>query len=260
MTVLQAIIMGAIQGLTEFLPISSSGHLVIGERLLGLKTPGVTFEIWLHLGTLIAVLIYFWPRIISLIQSLWSGRQGASGRTTIWALIVGTLPAVIVGFTLKSAIETAFASPRFAAAMLIITGLILLSTLLSKNKGFLVSPLRALIIGIAQAVAILPGISRSGSTISAAMLIGVDPPKAAEFSFLLSIPAIAGAFLLDALSAEGGLFPAGDIAGYLTGAVVAFLLGLLSIHYLLKIIRKGNFYLFGVYCLVVGTVSCVLLP
>lgn len=260
MTIFQAIIMGAIQGLTEFLPVSSSGHLVIGQSLLGLKTAGVTFEIWLHLGTLAAVLIYFRPRIIRLIQSLWNGREGATERTTIWALIIGTLPAVVVGFTLKSAIETAFSSPRFTAAMLVITGLILLSTLLAKNKGFLVSPLRGLIIGVAQAIAILPGISRSGSTISAAMLIGVDPPKAAEFSFLLSIPAIAGAFLLDALSAKGSILPAGDFGGYLIGTAVSFLLGLLSIHYLLKIIRKGSFHLFGVYCLVVGTLSYVLLP
>ncbi|MDD4051891.1 MAG: undecaprenyl-diphosphate phosphatase [candidate division Zixibacteria bacterium] len=260
MTILQAIIIGAIQGLTEFLPISSSGHLVIGQSLLGLKTAGVTFEIWLHLGTLAAVLIYFRSRIIRLIQSLWSGREGAVERTTVWALILGTLPAVVIGFTLKSAIETAFSSPKFTAAMLVVTGVILLSTLLAKNKGFLVSPLRGLIIGVAQAVAILPGISRSGSTISAAMFLGVDPPKAAEFSFLLSIPAIAGAFLLDAVSAEGGILPAGDFGGYLIGTAISFLLGLLSIHYLLKIIRKGSFHLFGIYCLVVGAVSYVFLP
>ncbi|NMC43016.1 MAG: hypothetical protein GYA46_03780 [candidate division Zixibacteria bacterium] len=104
MTIIQAVIMGVIQGLTEFLPVSSSGHLVIGEELLGLRTPGVTFEIWLHLGTLLAVLIYFRSRIIGLIQSLWRGREGSAERTTVWALIIGTLPAVVVGFTLKSAI------------------------------------------------------------------------------------------------------------------------------------------------------------
>jgi len=260
MTIIQAVIMGVIQGLTEFLPVSSSGHLVIGEELLGLRTPGVTFEIWLHLGTLLAVLIYFRSRIIGLIQSLWRGREGSAERTTVWALIIGTLPAVVVGFTLKSAIETAFSSPRFSAAMLIVTGFILFSTLLAKNRGYLVSPLRGLIIGIAQAVAILPGISRSGSTISAAMVIGVDPPKAAEFSFLLSIPAIAGAFLLDALSAKEGLLPAGNAGGYLIGTAVSFLFGLLAIHYLLKIIRRGSFYLFGVYCLVVGIIALVCLP
>ncbi len=260
MTVIQTLLLGVIQGLTEFLPVSSSGHLVIGESLLGIKTPGVTFEVWLHMGTLLAVLIYFRPRIIRLVQSLWIGRDGAAERTTVWALIVGTLPAVVVGFTLKSAIETAFSSPHFTAAMLVVTGLILFSTVLARNRSLIVSPLRGLIIGLAQAVAILPGISRSGSTISAAMLIGVDPPKAAEFSFLLSIPAIAGAFLLDALSAEGNLLPAGQVGGYLAGTAVSFVFGLLSIHYLLKIIRKGSFYLFGVYCLVVGVVSYVFLP
>lgn len=260
MTIFQAVIMGVIQGLTEFLPVSSSGHLVIAEELLGLKTPGVTFEIWLHLGTLLAVLIYFRSWIFRLIRSLWNGGRGADDRITVWALIVGTLPAVVVGFTLKSAIETAFSSPKFTAAMLVVTGFILFSTLLARNRGLFVSPLRSLIIGLAQAVAILPGISRSGSTISAAMLIGVEPAKAAEFSFLLSIPAIGGAFLLDALSAGESILPAGDIGGYLIGTAVAFLSGLLAIHFLLKIVRRGSFYLFGVYCLVVGIAAFVCLP
>ncbi len=260
MTAIQALILGIIQGLTEFLPISSSGHLVIGESLLGLKTPGVSFEIWLHLGTLAAVVIYFFRRLISLLQSLWQGKAGADERAVVWALIIGTLPAVVVGLALKSAIETAFNSAHFTAAMLMVTGVMLISTRWTQNHNRRINVERGLWIGMAQAVAILPGISRSGSTMSAAMAMGVRPSVAAEFSFLLSLPAIAGAFVLDMASSGNGFLPAANAEFYLIGTAVACLFGLLSIHYLLKIVRRGNFYLFGIYCLAVGAVALVFLP
>lgn len=256
----QAIILGIVQGLTEFLPISSSAHLVLTETLLGLKMPGVSFEVWLHFGTLVAVLIYFRAELLAMAKAIFRPATGqASHHTLFWSLVIGTVPAVLVGFTLKSAIEEAFASPRFAAAMLLVTGIILLSSALARNRNRPVSLLRGLLIGVAQAIAILPGISRSGSTISMGLFLGMEPAAAAQFSFLLSIPAIGGAFVLDMASAGGQFLPAGSVGMYLLGAAVSFMFGLISIHYLLKIMRKGKFFIFGLYCLAVGTVALILL-
>jgi len=261
MNILDAVILGLIQGLTEFLPISSSGHLVISKALLGFKTPGVSLEIWLHFGTLVAVLVYFRKKIFILIRFLFNlgGGEGTENRTLLLALLIGTIPAVVIGITLKPFIESLFAKPAFAAVMLLVTGLILLVTRWAKNRGLSVSMGRGFVIGAAQAAAILPGLSRSGSTIACAMFLGVEPGPAAEFSFLLSIPAVGGAFLLDLVSSGGALFESGQFFLYLPGALVSFIFGLLSIHYLLKIIRRGRFFYFGFYCLVIGGISLIYL-
>ena len=260
MNAAQALVLGIVQGLTEFLPISSSAHLVLTETLLGLKMPGVSFEVWLHFGTLVAVLIYFRAELLAMATAVLQPSSGeASDRTLFWSLVIGTVPAVLIGFTLKSAIEVVFASPRFAAAMLLVTGIILLLSVLARNRNRPVSILRGLLIGVAQAIAILPGISRSGSTISMGMFLGMEPAGTAQFSFLLSIPAIGGAFILDMASVKGQFLPAGGAGVYLLGAAVSFLFGLISIHYLLKIMRKGKFFIFGLYCLAVGTVALILL-
>lgn len=261
MNILDAVILGLIQGLTEFLPISSSGHLVISKALLGLKTPGVTLEIWLHFGTLVAVLVYFRGKISILIQSLFKLRDdgGTENRTLLLALVIGTIPAVVIGITFKPFIESLFAKPVFAAVMLLVTGLILLITRWAKNRALKVSIGRGFVVGAAQAAAILPGISRSGSTIACAMFLGIEPALAAEFSFLLAVPAIGGAFLLDLVSSGAALFESDHFFLYILGALVSFIFGLLSIHYLLKIIRRGRFFYFGFYCLVIGVVSLIYL-
>jgi undecaprenyl-diphosphatase len=261
MSISDAVILGLIQGLTEFLPISSSGHLVISKALLGFKTPGVTLEIWLHFGTLAAVLVYFRRKISILMQSLFRLRDGGGteNRTLLLALVIGTIPAVVIGITLKPFIESFFAKPAFAAVMLLVTGLILLVTRHAKNRALKVSMGRGFVVGAAQAAAILPGLSRSGSTIACAMFLGVEPALAAEFSFLLAIPAIGGAFLLDLVSSGAALFESGQFFLYLLGALVSFIFGFLSIHYLLKIIRRGRFFYFGFYCLVIGGVSLIYL-
>jgi undecaprenyl-diphosphatase len=262
MTFLDAAILGIIQGLTEFLPVSSSGHLVIGQAVLGLNMPGISMEIWLHFGTLLAVLIYFRKRIISLIASVTRPTKEKSHRENrfiLVALLLGSIPAAVVGLALKSFIETAFDSPAFAGGMLIATGLILLLTRWYGGGSKDIKLSRGFAIGLAQAAAILPGISRSGSTIACGMFLGVKPATAAEFSFLLAIPAVGGAFLLDLISSKGGLFSDGKLALYLSGTIIAFVFGILSIHYLLKIVKKGRLYFFGFYCLVVGAVSLVYL-
>ncbi len=260
MTYLDALLLGIIQGLTEFLPISSSGHLVLGEYALGLQIPGVSLEIWLHMGTLVAVVVYFHRRIVSLaVLCVKPSMATPETKRLLPALIIGTLPAVAVGLLLKDTIESVFSSPVFAASMLIVTGVILFSSRLAPHKTENMTWLRGFGIGCAQALAILPGISRSGSTITAGMFMGLSPSVAAEFSFLLAIPAIGGAFVLDLVSNYNGIFDTTMIGRYLVGAIIAFIFGLASIHFLLRIISKGKFYYFGVYCLVVGIAAIIYL-
>jgi undecaprenyl-diphosphatase len=262
MTFLDAIILGIVQGLTEFLPISSSGHLVIGEALLGLSSPGMSLEIWLHFGTLMAVVVYFRHQLFQVFGSVFGIGEEAGrnkNRTIFWAIVMGTIPAVIVGLLFKSSIEMIFDSPRFAAWMLMVTGIILFSTRMIKPRDRKINIPRGLIIGIAQSIAILPGISRSGSTISCAMYCGINPSLAAEFSFLLAVPIIAAAFGYDLLFSGADLFSSQQIVKYMAGTVVSFFVGLLAIHLLLGIIRTGKFYMFGFYCLVAGVISLILL-
>ncbi|MEE9443379.1 MAG: undecaprenyl-diphosphatase UppP [candidate division Zixibacteria bacterium] len=252
------LILGVIQGLTEFLPISSSGHLVISQHMLGIKAPGVSLEIWLHFGTLVAVLVYYYKRLFGIVKALLGHSENRDENLRLLlAIIVGTIPAVIVGFSLKSSIESAFGSTAFTSAMLVVTGMILLASGLARNKNLQINIPRGFAIGIAQALAILPGISRSGSTITYAMLLGIKPAKAAEFSFLLAIPAIGGAFLLDLLSSDNMAWSGSEIGLYLIGALVSFVFGLLSIHYLLKLIARGKFFIFGFYCLAAGIISFI---
>lgn len=252
MSYFDAILLGIIQGLTEFLPISSSGHLVLTQEILGVKQPGVSFELILHLGTLLAVLVYFRRQLVALIRSIFDSNL-MQERSMIMFLIAGTIPAVIVGLFFKNYFEQAFGSPAFTSAMLIVTGLILFSTRLVKKGDKRVTLLAAIIIGIGQALAILPGISRSGSTIATGMLFGVRPSKAAEFSFLLAIPAILGAVVLkidDLLAIDTAL-----IGQYVVGTIFSFIFGLAAVSMLLAVIKKGKLEYFAYYCVAVGAVG-----
>ena len=248
-------ILGIIQGLTEFLPVSSSGHLVLAQKLLGVKQSGVTFEVLVHLGSLVAVLIYFRVKIWMLIKSLFVPRQIAHRKVVLF-LIIGTIPAVMVGFSLKDFFERSFSSPVLASSMLLVTGAILLSTRFVSKSNRKVNLAAAIIMGIGQAISILPGISRSGTTIASGMLWGVDPSEAAEFSFLLSIHAIAGAVVLNAkdlLALESHL--AGQ---YLVGTCSAFLFALLAVYTVLAVVRKGKFEYFAYYCFAAGLLGLYL--
>lgn len=255
MSYLDAVILGLIQGLTEFLPVSSSGHLVLAQELLGVNLPGVSFEVLTHLGTLLAVLLFFRERIIDLIRSLFV-KSMLEERRIIVLLIIGTIPAVIVGLLLKDSIEEAFTSPVLASSMLIATGAILLATRFVPKKQGEVSTAKSIIIGIGQALAILPGISRSGTTIATGMFLGVDPGKAAEFSFLLAIPAIGGATVLELneLAHTSGAL----LGRYAVGALAAFISGLLAVYLVMAAVRRGRFEYFGYYCLAAGLVGLYL--
>jgi undecaprenyl-diphosphatase len=255
MNYFDTIILGILQGLTEFLPVSSSGHLVIAEALLGVKMPGISVEVMLHLGTLLSVLVFFRARILRLIQALWT-RSMVTERKIILFLIIGTIPAGVVGVLFKDFFESVFSSPALTSSMLFVTGAILLLTRFIHPGKKPLTPFRALIIGIGQSFAIMPGISRSGSTIAVGMLAGVEPSEAAEFSFLLAIPAIAGATVLQA----GELFAMepGMLAPILVGSVCSFLTGLAAVYAVLATIRKGKFAWFAYYCFAAGAVGLYL--
>ena len=254
MTIFEAALLGIIQGLTEFLPISSSGHLVIGQKILGISIPGNVFEVVVHLGTLGSILIIFWPDIWQLIKSF----KSLPSQKYILAIVIGTLPAVIIGLLFKDIITEAFENIKIVAITLMITGIILLITRFIKTKLKDISIGRGLLIGIAQALAIVPGISRSGMTISLGMYLGIAPEKAAKFSFLLAIPAIAGAGLLTGLDLIGSSEPILPWSVLIVGFVSSLLFGWISLKWLLGLIKSGKFHWFGVYCILIGLLSWIL--
>lgn len=242
MTFLDALVLGIVQGLTEFLPVSSSGHLVMFEELLGANQPGVAFDALVHGGTLLAVLIYFRRRIVEL------------ARTRSWSyagkIVVGTIPAGIVGVLFETAIERVFSFPAVIVVTLFVTGAALLSLYaIPADRSEIDEPTwwQAWWIGCAQMVSILPGISRSGSTIVAARWLGIAPMASAEFSFLLGVPAIAGAVVLQAgeLRTAAG---AGATVPYLTGWIAAVFSGILAIMLVFRLLARRGFPLFGWYC------------
>lgn len=267
MTILQAALLGLIQGVTEFLPVSSSGHLVLGEYLLGLPpSSDVTFEIFLHFGTLLSVVVVFWSDVKAILLGAVSAaahprdfrhRYTNSEEVRMGVfLIVASIPAAILGIRYQEAIGEAFKDPKLVSVMLIITGLILYLTRLARaQEGKRFSIMSSFLVGCAQAVAIIPGISRSGSTISAAMYLGISPARAARFSFLLALPVIAGGTLLHIveLIAQGGAPE--SLPALVLGTLIAFLSGWAAIRFLLRLVEKGKFSVFSVYCLIVGTVG-----
>jgi undecaprenyl-diphosphatase len=256
------LILGLIQGLTEFLPISSSGHLVLAQRLLHVSEPGIAVEIVLHLGSLLAVVLYFRNDLIALLGGWlrWMGgaRDDAARSHAMLslAIAIGTVPAVIAGFAGGSWLEGLYKNPREASIELLVTAAILISTLFVRRGNREVGPWRAGWIGICQAVALLPGISRSGTTIAGGLYLGVRPDEAARFSFLLSIPAILGAGLLKTPAVITEMHHA-KASILLLGFAVSFVVGYLSIAALMRVVRRGRFGFFGLYCILVGVAGLI---
>jgi undecaprenyl-diphosphatase len=235
-------LIGVIQGITEFLPISSSGHLVLAQKLLGIEKPGIELELTLHLATLFAVLLFFWNDIKKLFV------REKLIRHPIFLLFIGSIPAGFVGILFKDKIETYFETIEYLPYFFILNSFILLSTTLRKKfDKEIITPLTAFIIGIAQAIAILPGVSRSGSTVSTALLFGIVPQTAFSFSFLLSIPAIGGAILLNLKE-----FAAKDLSTLILPFLSAFLTGLGSLIVLRKMVKMKKIYYFGIYTLLLA--------
>ena len=255
MTFFDAFILGLLQGLTEFLPVSSSGHLVIVSALLGVHEPGISFEVILHLGSLLAVFIFFRKKLFLLIQSLFNP-QMKTERKIILYIIIGTIPAVIAVLFFKDFFENAFASPLLASSMLFVTGFILLSTRIKHDGTKDLTLKSSILIGLSQAFAIIPGISRSGSTISTGMLLGLKPSETAEYSFLLAIPAILGAvvFKIDELMS----LDTSMLTHYAFGLIVTFISSLFAVYAVLELIKKGKFEYFAYYCFAAGALGLYL--
>lgn len=269
MDILQAIIIGLVQGLTEFLPVSSSAHLIFAQQALGVTDVGLAFDVLLHVGTLVAVVGYFYNDIINMIKgfllSLLDLKDGKfiseikkdPYKKLAWLTILATIPVGVVGVLFNDAVEAMFKGLTVPAFLLLITGTLLYISQ-RMNSGRIdvrnMSIKEALIMGCGQAVAVLPGLSRSGTTIAAGLFAGLDKEFAAKFSFILSIPAILGAAVFQLKDLSGGNV---EIGACIAGFIVAVISGYFAISVLLKIIREKSLDIFAYYCWIVGIVVLV---
>ncbi|KPL08596.1 hypothetical protein AMJ85_08375 [candidate division BRC1 bacterium SM23_51] len=287
MTALQALLLGVLQGLTEFLPVSSSGHLVLGKKVLGVASEmPVTFEVVVHAGTLIATLLVFWRPVWEILVFLASavrrqagGRQDSQSGTKAggppfgevrrwWTdpagrlltlIVVGTIPAVLVGFLLEEKIELLFGNALLVGMALCVTGAVLFASRWSRCRREGIEGISlgmGVLVGIAQALAITPGISRSGATIATGLLGGIDRETAARFSFLLSMPAVAGAVVVK----TGDIAQAGGEVGWLpllVGFAASLVVGYAALRVLLAFVRYGRLHWFAYYCWPVGGAATV---
>ena len=271
MNSIEAIILGIIQGLTEFLPVSSSGHLVLFQHLFGLKEAELFFDVCVHLGTLVAVVIVFRQEIIKILSALLQlvslGRQKEKFLQRVDSdpdlkmallIVIGSIPTAILGLLFAGIADRLFSSTLITGLMLMVTGLLLWLTRKAESHAASVSSGdlstgKAFVIGIVQGLAIIPGISRSGSTISTGLLLGVDRETAARYSFLLSIPAIVGAGIL---SLKDGLSQTNPVISMsFLGAVMAALVGYGALKSLLHLVKKGRLHVFAPYCWLVGILA-----
>lgn len=272
MTFLEAILLGILQGLTEFLPVSSSGHLVLAQQFLGLKEPLVFFDVMLHVGTLAAVLVAYRNAIGRLVvggvsavgdTQFWRQPRATLHTSTelkfIWLILLGSISTGIIAVVFKTQLESFFDEIRIVSIMLILTGVILqLPRLRRKHTDNPTENLKtwhAPLIGIAQGCAITPGISRSGTTISLALFLGIPAKTAAEYSFLLSIPAILGAVALKIRDVGDTTIPL-HIVG--AGMIASFIVGYIALRFLLVILNRGKFSVFSYYCIALGLTSLLI--
>ncbi|MDB4377462.1 undecaprenyl-diphosphate phosphatase [Akkermansiaceae bacterium] len=267
MEIWKAIIVGIVQGLAEFLPISSSGHIVLTQYLLGIREVGsgyhedLSFEIILHLGTLVSVLIFFWPSLWRLVKSLYTPSMLEDRKMIMW-LGIATVPAVIATLLFKDFFDSVPGNPFMVSSFLILTGFILFIPRFVKGGAKKVGLSDAVIMGIGQAFAILPGVSRSGSTIAAGLVSGVKAEKAAEFSFLMSIPAIAGGFVLTIkdkmeTASFGEAIQSCFSGAYVAGAVAAAIVGVLAIYLVMGAVKRGKLEYFSYYCFAAGIAGMI---
>lgn len=268
MGIIEAILLGILQGITEFLPVSSSGHLALARALVAreLET-GITFEIVVHFGSFCSIAVYYRKLLGEILSDVFKSLtpgglkekrfiHNENSRLSL-IILLSMVPAMVVGFTLKDTVEEAFVNPFFVSLMLMVTGGILFSTRFIKHPEKDVNANRGFWMGVAQAFAILPGISRAGSTISLGLLLGVERDKVANFSFLMVLPVLAGAMLLeiiDLISLGEIQIPVGSlIAGYLT----SFIAGYFALTYLIKLLKRKKFHYFAYYCWALGIVGMI---
>lgn len=298
MTWWQAALLGLLQGIAEFLPISSSGHLVLGQHLLGVDVPrlpngdpDISFEVFVHFGTVLSIVTVYRARIVTILRDLWEavrrpallrrawaggpierapdepfsaevgdetgGAEGVipSTRLSLYVLL-SMVPTGIVYVLFADSLENAFSNPRLVCAMLLVTGTVLLLARLRPSPSGHLTPLKTVVVGLAQSLALIPGISRSGSTICTAIYQNVDRKEAADFSFLMSLPVIVGATLLKTLD----LFETGITVGVvplLLGTVVAFVSGIWAIKVVIAFVQRGSLAWFAAYCYLAGALGLV---
>ena len=274
MTVMQSLLLGIIQGLTEFLPISSSGHLVLVQHLLGLREAELSFDVSVHVGTLAAVILYFRRDILAILGGLIRSLKKVLIRQDLptadrpqvrlaGLIVLGSIPTAVIGLALHGVADRLFASPLITGIMLLITGGLLFATRpgprVRTHAGRTLDQLTirdALVVGFTQGLAVMPGISRSGSTIALGILTGIRHETAARFSFLLSIPAISGAALLvlkDAVQ-QGSV----QLSSCLMGGIAALVVGYAALALLVFLVQKGRLHLFAPYCWIVGGLAITL--
>lgn len=262
MSILDAVLLGILQGIAEFLPISSSGHLVLAQELLGISSPGVTFEIMVHAGTLGSILWYYAKDITNIATGFYRPSKSIPTQESSWKwlgwILLSMLPAMFVGVGLREPLEELFEHPLWVGGFLMVTGLMLLSTRWIRIGRSTLTWRKALIMGLFQAMAILPGISRAGSTITAGLLVGLPREEAARFSFLMVIPVIGGATLLeliDLFQQDGGLVLSGQIVTLSIGFFTSLIVGLASLSLLVQLLKQNSFHHFGWYCLAIGAAA-----
>lgn len=275
---IESIILGLLQGLAEFLPISSSGHLVLGHELLNMNEAGMFFDIMLHAGTLLSIFVVFRKKIVDIIVGC--VKRDPTQLKEAGYIVLASIPTAMIGLGFKDALESLFTNPRAVCAALLVTGCLLFASQWGKtgskhqeNEGVKMNWWRALITGVVQGIACIPGISRSGSTISGMIFLGVNRKYAGEFSFLMSIPAVGGAALLDCIKwfkcqnpayvaeslehtqkcADAGSFT----PELLVGMLVSFIFGIIALKWLMNFVQKGKFHYFSYYLWVAGILGLI---
>jgi undecaprenyl-diphosphatase len=261
---IEALVLGIIQGLTEYLPVSSSGHLAIGAHLFGLSgEENLTFTIMVHVATVLATIVVLWKEIVWLFTDLFKWKWN-EGTRYIVNILVSMIPIAIVGFFFKDKVEELFGSGLLVVGicLLVTATLLAFSHFAKPRQRENISPWHAFVIGIAQAVAVLPGLSRSGSTIATGLLLGNKKEKMAQFSFLMVIPPILGEALLDTKdmmemgveNAMAGL----PVTSLIVGFLAAFIFGCIACRWMINIVKRGKLIWFAVYCAIVGIATIVL--
>lgn len=252
MNLQDAILLGIIQGIAEWLPISSTGHLRLMEHFLGLSLP-ILFDVTLHIGTLVVIFVFFRTDIKNIISALVRLDFKSEYGRLIPLIVIGTIPTALIGYAFSTEIESIFSSVIPIALALITSGVLLFSSKIARERTDDITYPKAIVFGIAQGIAIIPGLSRSGTTIAVALLLGLRRERAFRFSFLLSIPAVFGALGLTLYREQAVLTEAGvGVFQIFAGAVVAMAIGYLALNLLHKVIENRKFYLFAFYCWIMG--------